>query len=390
MGFIKTSFGISSFLIVYTYILYPLILWLIDVIFPRPVFKQTGESFPVSIIIAAHNEENVIRGRIENCLSMDYPLDKMEILIASDGSDDKTNAIVKEYESRHVRLLDYKTRRGKVNVLNDAVKEAAHDILIFTDANTMFKRDAIKNLVRHFGDERIGCVCGGLQFVNAHGGKTGDLEGFYWRYETTLKKLVGRRGYLLGANGGIFAVRKKLYVPCPPNTIVEDFVIAMKVLEGGHKVIFDSMACALEEATQRFIQEKKRRIRIGMGDYQTLTILWRMLNPLRGFPAFAFWSHKVIRWFVPFFLMIAFVTNFLILQHHWFYQLIFVLQCIFYICAVAGQILSRTSYSNKFLGLCYYFVSMNYALLLGFLQFLRGVESAAWERTERANNLYKK
>jgi cellulose synthase/poly-beta-1,6-N-acetylglucosamine synthase-like glycosyltransferase len=367
---------------VYTYAVYPVILKLIDIFVPRPEFKKTGDLPPVSLIIAAHNEEKVIRGRIENCLSLDYPRDRLEVIIASDGSDDGTNDIVRSYAGGGIRLLDYSRRRGKVNALNDAVKECRHSILVFSDANTMFKRDAVKNLVRHFGDPRVGCVCGGLQFININDGKTGALEGVYWRYETTLKKLAGRRGYLLGANGGIFALRKELYQPCPSNTIVEDFVIAMRVLQQGFRVIYDPFASALEETSQRFIQEKKRRVRIGAGDYQAITLLWPMLNPFRGFSAFAFWSHKVVRWMAPFLMIAAFVTNLLLLASP-LYRSIFVLQSLFYGGAFAGQILSRTRYNVKFLGLCYYFVSMNYALLLGFFQFIRGIKTAAWERTER-------
>lgn len=379
---IKIIFGMSVFLVLYTYIFYPLILKIFDLLVPRPRFRQTQEFLPVSLIIAAHNEEKVIRNRIENCLSLDYPADRIEIIIASDGSDDQTNAIVREYAQRGVCLLEFSQRRGKVNVLTDAVKACQHDILVFSDANTMFKRDAVKHLVRHFGDDRVGCVCGGLQFINVNEGKTGALEGFYWRYETTLKKLVGRRGYLLGANGAIFAMRKGLYQPCPSNTIVEDFVIAMRVLQQGFRVIYDPMASALEETSQRFIQEKKRRVRIGAGDYQAVMMLWPMLNPLLGFSAFAFWSHKVIRWMVPFLLIASFVSNILLLDTPG-YRTFFIFQVLFYFSALLGQILSRTKHNVKFFGLCYYFVSMNYALLLGFFQFLRGVKTAAWDRTER-------
>lgn len=379
---LEAIFWLSSFLIIYTYVLYPVILKIIDFIIPDPAFRQTDEPLSVSLIIAAHNEEKVIRGRIENCLALDYPRDMIEIIIASDGSDDGTNEIVREYADQGIRLLDYRERRGKVNVLNDAVKESSHEFLVFSDANTIFKHDALKNLVRHFGDERVGCVCGGLEFLNESGGMTGVLEGIYWRYETTLKKLVGKRGYLLGANGGIFAMRKELYQECPPNTIVEDFVIAMRVLQQGFRVIYDPMACALEDTAQNFIQEKKRRIRIGAGDYQAITLLWPMLNPLRGFPAFAFFSHKIIRWMVPFFMTIAFAANIFLLGST-FYQFIFALQICFYAFALIGKTLSQTRHNFKLFGLCYYFVSMNYALLLGFFQFMRGIRTAAWERTER-------
>lgn len=379
---LEILFWVSVALILYTYIGYPLMLKIFDLAVPRPKFKQTSDTPAISILIAAYNEEKVIKSRIENCRALDYPQDKIEIIIGSDCSDDRTNAIVRQYENQGVRLVAFEERRGKVNILNDLVKLASHDILVFTDANTMFKRDAVKNLVRHFGDERIGCVVGGLQFVNPTGGLSGDLEGFYWRYETTLKKLAGRRGYVLGANGAIFALRKGLYEPCPSNTIIEDFVIAMRVLQKGFLVIYDPLATALEEATHKIIQEKKRRVRIGMGDYQSLSMLWPLLNPAKGFVAYVFWSHKVIRWLVPFLMIIALISN-LALMDYPVYGTMLLLQAFFYGCALLGQILSRTTMRVKPLSMCYYFVSMNYALLIGFFKFLQGVRTAAWERTER-------
>lgn len=383
MMLIELIFWVSAGCILHTYVFYYLTLVVIDRFFPAPKFKQSSSDLPfVSIIIAAYNEEKVIKSRIENCLSLDYPTDRLEIIIASDGSDDKTNDIVRQYKEKGIDLYDYKPRRGKVNVLNRAVEECSHNIIVFSDANTMFKRDAVRNLVRHFADERIGCVCGGLQFVNAHGGKSGVLEGFYWKYETILKKLIGRRGALLGVNGGIFAIRRELFEKCPSDTIVEDFVIGMKVLQKGYAVVYDPMACALEEATQKFIHEKERRIRIGAGDYQALFRLLPMLNPFKGLSAFAFLSHKVLRWLAPFFMITAFISNALLLEYP-YYDLLFAAQCTFYLCAVLGQVLSRTSINIKFLGLCYYFVSMNYALLLGFFRYIRQTQKVAWNRTER-------
>ncbi len=337
----------------------------------------------MSIIIAAYNEEKVIEGRIDNCLALDYPKDKLEIIIASDGSSDQTPTIVSRYASEGVTCFDYKERRGKVNVLNETVPKAKHNLVVFSDANTMFKRDALKKLIRHFADDRIGCVVGGLQFINAKGSSTAELEGVYWRYETLLKKLEGKRGSLLGANGAIFGIRKELFIALEPDTIVEDFVLPMKILERGFHVVYAPEASAIEEAAHKIIQEKQRRIRIGAGDFQALFRLLPMLNPLRGFPALAFWSHKALRWFAPIFMVIAFISNLLIFNQGEFFKLTFIFQYVFYILAFIGQLLSRTPRNFKIFSLCYYFVSMNVALLLGLIRYLTGTQSVKWKRTER-------
>ena len=382
---LKIIFWSSLFLIVYSYCLYPLLLVLFQRINrPAPVVFKDAHYLPkVSIVIAAYNEEKTIRHRIENCLALDYPFDQLEIIIASDGSSDQTNSITKEYAHQGVKLFDFKERRGKINILNDSIARASHEIIVLSDANTMFARDALKKLVRHFQYPQIGCVCGLLYFVNTKGTKTGDLEGFYWRYETHLKKMEGTRGSLLGANGAIYAIRKNLFQACPTETIVDDFLIPMKILARGYKVIYDPDATASEEFTQQFIQEKERRIRIGAGDFHALTLLWPMLNPLRGFSAIAFLSHKVLRWFAPFFLVFLFITSIMLVNHGIVYDLVLWGQILFYMAAMAGQALSHTPKPVRLFALCYYFVSMNIALFLGFYKFLRGRQKATWQRTER-------
>ncbi len=379
---IQVLFWVSAFCLIYSYAVYPLILLFIDK-FNRSRTRQFRPFEPgVTIIIAAYNEEKVIGRKIENCLKLDYPQDKMEVIIASDGSTDKTAEITRSYESSGVRLLDFPRRRGKVNVLNEAVEQARKEIIVFSDANTIFAPGAIKKLVRNFSDEEVGAVCGALEFVNAEGSRTGELEGIYWRFETFLKRIEGSHGALLGANGAIYAIHKSLFERCPPDTIVEDFVLPMKIMEKGYRVVYEPQAFATEEAAAHIIQEKKRRIRIGAGDFQSLGMLKSLLNPMRGFPAFAFWSHKVLRWFAPLFLIAAFMTNALLIKHP-LYALIFLVQCMFYISAIIGQILSWSGRHIRFFSLCYYFVSMNIALLLGLGMYLTGKHNVKWNRTER-------
>lgn len=382
-SFLKITFWTALVLMVYAYCLYPVLLWLLERLFKAPKFLSNNDCPAVSLIVTAYNEEKVIESRIRNCLALDYPKDKLEIIIASDGSTDKTTEIVQKYASEGVVLHAYSERRGKVNALNETVPRAKHSIVLFSDANTMFTRQAVKKLVPHFADPNVGCVCGGLQFISAQGSTTGELEGIYWRYEIFLKKMEGKRGALLGANGAIFAIRKGLYQPLESDTIIEDFVLPMRILQKGFACLYAPEASAIEEAAHKIVQEKQRRIRIGAGDFQALFRLLPMLNPLRGFPALAFFSHKVLRWLAPFFLIIAFVTNIFLLTSGGVYVFIFILQCVFYLAALAGQLMAHRKKSFKLLSLCYYFVSMNLALFLGFLKFLQGTQSVKWDRTER-------
>ncbi len=375
-------FWISSVLIIYTYLIYPAIL----LFFRRVTFRRKighGDYFPfVSVIISAHNEEKVIGDKLENCLKTDYPKDRIEILVGSDGSTDKTESIIEEYINKRTRLFKFKPQRGKVNVLNELVGRAKGEIIVFSDANTIYKSDAIPKLVHKFADKKIGCVCGELIFTNSRQREVGNLEGFYWRYEQFLKKIEGMRGSLLGANGGIYAIRKELFKALAPDAIIEDFIIPMKILEKGYKVVYEPEAVAYEEASKKIVQEMERRIRIGAGDFQALFLTWKMLNPLRGFSAFAYISHKVIRWLVPFFLIFAFTTNLVLLENK-LYLIIFLLQCVFYSMAIIGRILSRSNLKFILFGLPYYFISMNLALFFGFIRFCTNSQSVMWRRTER-------
>ena len=376
----KILFWTVSILIVYTYLLYPLVLSVLAR-FKKEILQKSDILPGVSIIVSAYNEEVVIEEKIKNCMELDYPKESLEIIIASDGSDDRTNEIVKRFFDEGVVLADYKERRGKSEVLNRTVPTAKNEIIVLSDANTSFRKDALKMLVRNFGDDRVGCVCGEMKFRNSRENKIGELEGFYWKYEVFLKRLEGQRGSLLGANGGIYAIRKRLFEKIPSDTIIDDFVIPMKILEKEYRVLYEPEAIAYEDTAKGVIQEMARRVRIGAGDFQSLILTRQLLNPFRGFSAFSFWSHKVLRWFAPFFLTGALFFNAFLAEER-FYLIVFIIQISFYIAALIGRINSKTARIKVF-GMCYYFVSMNIALLVGFFKFLTGTQKVTWERTER-------
>jgi len=378
----KILFWIIIGLIVHVYCIYPLILLSLRK-FMKIKFRKSNGLLPVTIIVSAYNEEDVIETKIGNLLDLDYPKKCLEIIIASDGSYDRTNEIVKRYASKGIRLAGYRIRRGKAETLNRTIPKAKNEIIVLSDANAFFKKDAIQKLVRNFGDVRVGAVCGRLCFDNnGNNKKIGELEGFYWKYETFLKRIEGSRGSLLGANGAIYAIRKSLFTPVPSDTIVEDFLIPMKILEKDYKVLYEPEAIAYEETAKGIVQEMARRVRIGAGDFQSLFLTWRLLNPLHGFSSFAFWSHKVLRWVAPFLLTgVLFLNAFLVGEN--IYLMLFLAQSSFYLVALLGRVLSNTRIHIRLFGFCYYFVSMNIALLLGFFKFFMGRQSVMWDRTHR-------
>lgn len=369
-------------MILYSYLLYPLLL---------RCTKQTrhdtaamyAASWPsVSLLVSAYNEEKIIRQKIENLLSLDYPEALREIVIVSDCSSDSTDAIVAQYASRGVLLRRQEKRSGKVNAINQVTPLLKGEFVVYSDANTIMEPDAVKKLVRHFADPSIGAVCGQLVYRNEATNEVEKLEGAYWRYEQFLKRREGSVGSLLGANGGIYAIRRGLFAPVPADTIIEDFVIPMKILERGYKVIYESEAVGYEETAKEVAHEMERRIRIGAGDFQALALTWKVLDPARGFSALAYFSHKVLRWLTPFLLPVILVLC-VFLAGRSPYRELLILQGAFYSCAALGWLVSKLRVRTGVFGLPYYFTAMNAALFLGFMRFCRNSQQVTWKRTER-------
>jgi cellulose synthase/poly-beta-1,6-N-acetylglucosamine synthase-like glycosyltransferase len=371
-----TVFLVSAIAIIWSYAIYPLLLALV------PVWRQQQRHDPadwpsVSVLISVYNEEKHIQTRIENLLALDYPSDKLEILIGSDGSTDRTNELVRTFPDARVKLYTFEERGGKPSVLNRLVPQAHGELLVFSDANAMFGSDTLRKLARHFADPQIGGVCGKLVF---HGDNSETDEGPYWKLETYLKTRESALDSCLGANGAIYTIRKSCWPGIPDNAFVDDFVIGMRVREAGHRVIYDTEAVATEELPQSVGHEMTRRIRIGAGDFQALFLCWRSLLPWRGFYSIAFWSHKVLRWFAPFLMITALVSNAAMLSHPLFAVLL-TLQLAFYGLAFLGAFVRRRKII-LFSAPCY-FVTINLALLFGFFRFITGTQQAAWKRTAR-------
>lgn len=334
----------------------------------------------VAILIAAYNEETVIEERVKNALSLNYPEELCEILIGLDSPTDLTAEILRKFDSSRVRVFHFAERRGKLRVVSDLVQRTSAEILIFTDANTYFEPDCVGKMVRHFSNPRVGVVSG--EEVRA-GGKGIDpaAEGAYWKYESALKILESRVGYLHSANGGVYAIRRELFHP-EPNLIVEDFQIPLSVRFDGHLVVYDPEAISVEEIAPTLAAQFERRVRIAAGNFQTLFSKPGYLNPFKGTPAFAYWSHRVLRWVTPLMLVLAWACSAALLRVSP-YQWLWVLQTTFWLLALFGY---WRKTNGKPLGVCripLYFCTMNGAIVLGLFRYLRGLQSLAWKPTPR-------
>lgn len=378
-------FWASAALVVYAYVVYPLTAWCLSAWLGRapqaPVLAD-HELPSVSLLIPAYNEEAVLRARLRSALDMDYPADRLEVVLASDGSTDGTPRIAAEFADRGVRLLDFPQRRGKSATLNAAVPGLAGEIVVLTDANTAFDPPAVRRLVRWFHDPAVGAVCGRLVLTDPSSGRNADS--LYWAYENFIKRCEGRLGALLGANGAIYAIRKCLYTPIPPGTIVDDLTIPLLAkLRTGCSIIFDDEAIAREETALSIVGEFHRRARIGAGNFQSLGLLWRLLDPRRGWVAFTFLSHKLVRWVCPLGLIGLLVSSGLLARGPW-YRAALVGQLAFYGLALLAPWIPWRHAAVKPLRLASMFTGMNLALLVGFWRWATGTQRVAWRTTARA------
>jgi len=378
------AFFASVALLGYSYAGYPAVLWLVSQFLREEVpFCSDPAVWPdVSIVLAAHNEEFMIGQRIENLLALDYPAERLQILIGSDGSTDRTSEIVRLYHQSSIAFHDFALQRGKAQVLNDLVALARGKFVVFTDANTFFDPNAVKELIRGFRLTPSACaVVGKLEFHTA--ADTVNLDGFYWRYETILKTLESKFGTVLGANGAIYAIKRAWFRALPAGTIVDDFLIPMLMrLERRGAVIFRPAAKAWEMVPETVQDEFRRRVRIGAGDAHALRHTWRLLLPNHGMLAVSYWSHKIVRWMGPALLPTAFVANLVLADHPWWRALL-LMQVVVYAMGFASSWLRRIPVLGKVATGVWYFMVLNAALLVGTLKYVSGQAAPVWQRTPR-------
>lgn len=362
------SFGF----IFYTYIGYPVVLQFWSFFRSKKVFKKY--IYPqISVIIAALNEEKNIKARLENILHQKYPEGKMEVIVVSDGSSDRTEEIVKSFEKENVKLYSFETRKGKAEALNYGIPKAKGEIILFADARQIFKSDAIKELVANFNDPTVGAVSGELFLAPDGEGDINESMGMYWKYEKWIRNNESKINSAIGVTGAIYAIRKNLYDPIPPETILDDVLIPMRIALKGFRVILDDAAKAYDKIIIKSEKELKRKSRTLMGNFQLIFLLPEALSIKKNRLFVNYISHKLMRLLVPYHLLAMFIVNFLILVIivKKIYILMISLQLSFYLLALAGYLFRNKQKILRYFTLPYTVVMLNYAAILGFVNFIR-------------------
>lgn len=383
---IEIIFYISIFLILYAYVGYPLLLAIWSSLKRKADYSSDGNELPkISMLISAFNEEDVISEKLENIKAMNYPTHLLEVFIGSDCSDDMTNKLIAESNISNLRLIEFEERRGKPAVLNDLAEMANGDILAFSDANSMFEPDALLKLIEPFSDSSIGGVVGNLSYDISNIENAGGLgETLYFKYENIVKRLESEIHSTIVANGAVYVIRKDLYTNIPFTTLVmDDMFIPLSIIQKGFRIFFRKDVYVSETPSLSVREEYQKKVRIVAGGMEVIKQFRSLLHPKFGFISFALWSHKIIRWMVPFMLVSALVSNVLLINQSLQFQKWLVYQLSFYFSTALGGFLEKQDIKIMPLQLAYYFITVNLAILMGFVKFIQGKQGATWKRTRR-------
>jgi cellulose synthase/poly-beta-1,6-N-acetylglucosamine synthase-like glycosyltransferase len=388
-------FWILAGIVCYTYLGYGLLLFVLVKI--KRMFKKTlppmtqANSEPeVTLFITAYNEREVVKEKMINSQSLDYPGNKLKILWVTDGSTDGTPEMVKACGGSFV--YHEPVRKGKIAAMNRGMKFVTTPIVIFSDANTMLGKKSIRHIVLKFVDPRTGCVSGEKRIAQQDAeSASGSGEGLYWKYESLLKKWDAELYSAVGAAGELFAIRTSLYEEMEPDTLLDDFMISLRVAQKGFTIQYDAEAYAIESASANVKEELKRKIRIAAGGIQSVIRLAPLLNIFRyGWLSFQYISHRVLRWtLTPMFLALIFLINIDLATKEGLlsleiYPILLWIQLLFYVAAFIGWILEHRSTRIKILFVPYYFFIMNMSVFLGFFRFIRNRQSVSWEKSIRS------
>ncbi len=387
MIILSILFFSSLFLLLHSYLLYPFSIWALSKFVNKKYFSDNNFLPEISILISAYNEEKVIENTIRTLQKCYYPKEKVEILVGSDNSRDKTNEILEKLsqEFQNIKVFNFNHRRGKPHVINDLVKEAKGEILIFCDANTLYGKEAIKNLVKNYKDSRIGGASGKLNLREFEKSKkSGSQEKIYWDMEIWLKEREGKLGILIGANGGIYSIRKEYFEKIPTDhPVMDDFFISLKILEKKKAFLYLENAIAEEFIAPSIKAEFYRKIRNNSIMMSTIKTIKALLNPKLGLVSYALWSHKIIRWFTPVLLILIFFSNLFLLNESFFFNIFFLIQVIFYLSACVGYLFKKLNIQITPLLISFYFVMTNVAMLIGIIKFLFKKQTSFWQSTPR-------
>jgi poly-beta-1,6-N-acetyl-D-glucosamine synthase len=382
MQAVEVGFWFGVGLVLYAYAGYPLCVAILAHLRPRR--PRPGDAHPtVSLIVPAWNEAGCLAAKLENSLALDYPEDRLEILVVSSGSEDRTTEIARAYASRGVRTIDEPVRAGKEAAMQVAARHARGEILAFTDANAMLNHGALRLMVRWFADPTVGCVSGEKRVVSGPGESAGAGESTYWRYESALKLLDSAIGSTMGAAGELCAIRAQLMSAYETDNIIEDFVLSMRVVEAGCRIVHEPGAVAIEEASARFEDVFERRARIAAGGLQAMWRLRSLLDPRRGLVWWQYVSHRVLRWgLVPVLLPLLVAVNWTLAPVHPIYRVTLAAQLAFYAAAAAGWCLRGSPIGGwRPLSLPFFFAAANAAVLVGGMRLATGRQTVLWKRT---------
>ena len=389
MKTLEISFWILLGIVFYTYLGYGIVLFVLLRI--KRLFKKKKEVFltddelpEVTLLIAAYNEEDFVAKKVENTRSLNYPQQKLHQMWCTDGSNDRTPELLAAYPD--VEVLHKPERAGKIAAMNRAVKFVKTPIVIFSDANTLLGKESIRKIAEMFSNPKTGCVSGEKRIFNDDSEAASAAgEGLYWKYESTLKRWDAELYSAVGAAGELFAIRTELFNEVEPDTLLDDFIISLRVAMQGFKIDYDPEAYAIETASANVKEELKRKIRIAAGGIQSVVRLYPLLNIFKyGLLSFQYISHRVLRWTItPVALVLLLFANIALAPFSTFFLIVLGLQILFYFSAYIGYILEDKKLKVKIFFVPYYFYIMNYAVFMGFGRYIKKSQSVNWERAKR-------
>jgi cellulose synthase/poly-beta-1,6-N-acetylglucosamine synthase-like glycosyltransferase len=380
---LKIVFWTAVAIVAYIYFGYPLLLALWSIF--KKEKREKKEIVPrITLIVSAYNEEKIIERKIENSLELNYPKDRLEIIVVSDGSTDNTDGIVKGCSSKfdNVKLVRVGGRSGKNIALNKVLPHTSGDITVFSDANSMYEGDAIRNLVNYFGKKEIGCVIGELKYVNTDSSNVSQGQGLYWKYESFIKRLESRLGLLLVGNGSIFAIRKELYPLLEPG-VPNDLQTPLEIGHRGYQVIYEPKAVAIEKAAISSREEFRKKVRI---INRGLMGFLKLRKKVKGWRLFGFISHKLLRWLAGIFLILIFLSNIFLVGFN-LYRILFLLQLLFYGLAGMGTYFQSRRIRCGIFCVPFYFFLINLASFVALFEFLLGKRYFIWEKASRKEQM---
>jgi len=383
-------YWLSLFIVFYTFLGYGILLYVLvrlrRALKGNRVVPGLDQDFPsLTLVVAAYNEEDLITEKIRNTLELNYPKERLHLLFITDGSSDKTPDLISRFSE--IKLMHSAARNGKIHAIHRAMHEVDSEVVVFTDANTFLNKDALLLIARHYADPYVGAVSGEKRVMQDEVSDATAGEGFYWKYESALKKWDSELYSVVGAAGELFSVRRSLYQQVEPDTILDDFMISMLIAQKGYRIIYEPEAYASELSSDNIKEELKRKVRIAAGGIQSILRLKKLFLPF-DFPLlwFQYVSHRVLRWTItPFLMILVFILNIIICfkQPGVIYWLMLAGQVSFYGAALAGWLLEKRKMKVKALFVPYYFCVMNYAVIAGINRYYKGSQSAAWEKAKR-------